>query len=392
MGEVFLANVIKKLFKLKKRMAESKRKSSKKANSGKKSTDSKFISNDKSLESMTRPELETHAKNLTELLDKEKKEKNLLSIEKNIIVKFLENSDIAIKEHESTFLEMESRFQHQSEVKNQELLIYRQKIKHLIYEQYERWCKLKAEVTLEKEIQAKSFEELIEQLHIQKDQMRQKACETELAHQHFTKELGLEHNKQLEGFKDHYAQVIKSMEEKHEFLTRQLMDYFSLKSKIDCLEVEEIKKYFNKIVSENLTMINSLKDQIEGRKTKEERLEKRISELSAQNKNLVEPLNEAKAKLAESYKKLSNWESMKKALKSTEKKSSQAHDRLEKAEYELEVMRQKLDLIEAEKNTNLMELRTFSKNQELKSAIATKLSEFNSNLSLKKRILDSKTS
>ena len=68
------------------------------------------------------------------------------------------------------------------------------------------------------------------------------------------------------------------MEEKHEFLTRQLMDYFSLKSKIDCLEVEEmkneqthnltrihdehfaeIKKYFNKIVSENLTMINSLK-------------------------------------------------------------------------------------------------------------------------------------
>jgi len=392
-------------------MAESKRKSSKKANSGKKSTDSKFVSNDKSLESMTRPELETHAKNLTELLDKEKKEKNLLSIEKNIIVKFLENSDIAIKEHESTFLEMESRFQHQSEVKNQELLIYRQKIKHLIYEQYERWCKLKAEVTLEKEIQAKSFEELIEQLHIQKDQMRQKACETELAHQHFTKELGLEHNKQLEGFKDHYAQVIKSMEEKHEFLTRQLMDYFSLKSKIDCLEVEEmkneqthnltrihdehffeIKKYFNKIVSENLTMINSLKDQIEGRKTKEERLEKRISELSAQNKNLVEPLNEAKAKLAESYKKLSNWESMKKALKSTEKKSSHAHDKLEKAEYELEVMRQKLDLIEAEKNTYFMELRTLSKNQELKSAIATKLSEFNSNLSLKKRISDSKTS
>merc|ERR1711971_1393176 len=392
MGEVFLANVIKKLFKLKKKMAESKRKSSKKANSGKKSTYSKFVSNDKSLESMTRPELETHAKNPTELLDKEKKEKNLLSIEKNIIVKFLENSDSAIKEHENTLLEMESRFQHQSEVKNQELLIYRQKIKHLIYEQYERWCKLKAEVTLEKEIQAKSFEELIEQLHIQKDQMRQKACETELAHQHFTKELGLEHNKQLEGFKDHYAQVIKSMEEKHEFLTRQLMDYFSLKSKIDCLEVEEMKNYFNKIVSENLTMINSLKDQIEGRKTKEERLEKRISELSAQNKNLVEPLNEAKAKLAESYKKLSNWESMKKALKSTEKKSSQAHDRLEKAEYELEVMRQKLDLIEAEKNTNLMELRTFSKNQELKSAIATKLSEFNSNLSLKKRILDSKTS
>ena len=83
---------------------------------------------------------------------------------------------------------------------------------------------------------------------------------------------------------------------------------------------------------------------------------------------------------------------MKKALKSTEKKSGQAHDKLEKAEYELEVMRQKLDLIEAEKNTYFMELRTLSKNQELKSAIATKLSEFNSNLSLKKRISDSKTS
>ena len=52
----------------------------------------------------------------------------------------------------------------------------------------------------------------------------------------------------------------------------------------------DIKNYYNDITLNNLALINTLKEQVEEMKKKEERLEKQMNEITAENKKLTEPL------------------------------------------------------------------------------------------------------
>ena len=61
----------------------------------------------------------------------------------------------------------------------------------------------------------------------------------------------------------------------------------------------DIKNYYNDITLNNLALINSLKEQVEDMKKKEERTEKQMAEIVLENKKLTEPLNKARAEVAE---------------------------------------------------------------------------------------------
>merc|ERR1712133_338060 len=56
----------------------------------------------------------------------------------------------------------------------------------------------------------------------------------------------------------------------------------------------DIKNYYNDITLNNLALINSLKEQIEEMKKKEDRLEKAMAEVMSQNRKLTEPLEKAR--------------------------------------------------------------------------------------------------
>ena len=56
----------------------------------------------------------------------------------------------------------------------------------------------------------------------------------------------------------------------------------------------EIKNYYNDITLNNLALINTLKEQVEEMKKKEERLEKQMNEITAENKKLTEPLQKVR--------------------------------------------------------------------------------------------------
>merc|ERR1712190_586314 len=108
---------------------------------------------------------------------------------------------------------------------------------------------------------------------------------------------------------------------------RALRDELDLRRKTELHEVEQrknsqinalmrrhekafsdIKNYYNDITLNNLAHINSLKEQIIAMKEKEERIEKDMAEVQAQNKKLEEPLKKAKEEVEELTKKLANYE------------------------------------------------------------------------------------
>merc|ERR1711973_522591 len=114
-----------------------------------------------------------------EQLETENKERNSLLLEKNLLLKLMQNADRIMEENDEKMMQIENKFLQHDESKNREILIYRQKVKHLIYEQYERWCKLKAEVTLEKEAQAKKYEHLVDQLQNDKTALKERSEQNE---------------------------------------------------------------------------------------------------------------------------------------------------------------------------------------------------------------------
>lgn len=66
----------------------------------------------------------------------------------------------------------------------------------------------------------------------------------------------------------------------------------------------DIKNYYNDITLNNLALINTLKEQVEEMKRKEERTEKLMGEITAENRKLVEPLREAKARVTDLEKQV----------------------------------------------------------------------------------------
>ncbi|XP_066570192.1 dynein regulatory complex subunit 4 [Amia ocellicauda] len=76
----------------------------------------------------------------------------------------------------------------------------------------------------------------------------------------------------------------------------------------------DIKNYYNYIILNNLALINTLKEQVEDMKKKEERLKKEMAEVQLQNKRLTEPLRKTKDEVAELQKQLANYNKDKASL------------------------------------------------------------------------------
>ena len=79
-------------------------------------------------------------------------------------------------------------------------------------------------------------------------------------------------------------------------ITRYVIDHLLPLHQINTLmknhekAFSDIKNYYNDITLNNLALINTLKEQVEEMKKKEERLEKQMNEITAENKKLTEPL------------------------------------------------------------------------------------------------------
>merc|ERR1712096_304206 len=205
----------------------------------------------------------------------------------------------------------EAEERHQIEIK-----VYKQKVKHLLYEHQNNLDELKTEnmvvIKRTEEEHRKSENEL------RKDKRSLKVInkDQELSHEDADKDLRLKPHQAVTALRENFQQQAKEIESKYERKMGTLRDELELKRKSEIHEIEErknqqinqlmknhekafadIKNYYNDITLNNLALINSLKEQIEDMKKNEERLTKEMNEVQSQNRKLVEPLRIAKAEV-----------------------------------------------------------------------------------------------
>ncbi|NXE17134.1 DRC4 protein, partial [Lophotis ruficrista] len=112
----------------------------------------------------------------------------------------------------------------------------------------------------------------------------------------------------------------------------------------------DIREYYNDITLKNLALISLLKEQVEEMKKREINLEKEKAEVLLQNKQLREPLQQAREQVSELQKKLASYDRDKEALTNTKAHLKVAQKELKDLRWEHEVLEQRFGKVQAERD------------------------------------------
>jgi autotransporter translocation and assembly factor TamB len=181
--------------------------------------------------------------------------------------------------------------------------VYKQKVKHLLYEYQNNVAHLQADT--EKSLQIDREQHAVKEAQLKKDKraLKLELKEFELSHEDATKNLKQKSDQEITAMRIDFERQAKELHSKYEKKMRSIREELELKRKNEIHEIEErkngqinalmknhdkafteIKNYFNDITLNNLALINSLKEQVEEMKKKEERSEKQMAEITAENK------------------------------------------------------------------------------------------------------------
>ena len=343
----------------------------KKGKGGKKSGSSKgpTIIDGVPASEMSRDQLEGHVRRLQEELQRERDERNFYQLERDRIDTFWE---VTRKELEETRAEVrvkdreleESEERHMMEVK-----VYKQKVKHLLYEQENNIAELKAENMVSLKV-AREEQRQQEQQHLRdKQQLTKELHEKDKQYTQLIRDGKLKQTEQIEELRSKFEEQAREMENRYQERYSDLRAELGLRARTEVSHVEErkndqidhikkshekafneIKNYYNDITLNNLAMIATLKEEIKERDVKIERSEKQVATVQAENKKLAEPLKKAKEELYRLKGMLGNHEKDKNALITTKAKIKVINKELEEIRWEHEVLQQKYNQVSKERD------------------------------------------
>merc|ERR1719500_1188963 len=276
--------------------------------------------------------------------------------EEEITRRQFEQSKATLRNKDREMEDAEER--HQVEIK-----VYKQKVKHLLYENQQNIAEIRGEAASQLRLQSTNHREA-ERTMISNQRVASKSTrEAELAHEDNIKELRRENQQVQTELRDEFQREIREIEAKYEKRCKELRDQNELRRRTELHEVEqrknsqinalmrrhekafsEIKNYYNDITLNNLAHINSLKEQIIGM------IEKDMAEVQAQNKKLEEPLKKAREEVEELTKKLANYEKDKVSLATTKKRLKLTLADMKKLAWKQEVLEQRFEKCKAERN------------------------------------------
>ncbi|XP_029780748.1 dynein regulatory complex subunit 4 isoform X1 [Suricata suricatta] len=311
-------------------------------------------------EDMSKEQVEEHVGRIREELDREREERNYFQLERDKIHTFWEITRRQLEEKKAELRNKDREMEEAEERHQVEIKVYKQKVKHLLYEHQNNLTEMKAEGTVAMKLAQK--EHRTQEGALRKDMraLKVELKEQELANEVVVKNLRLKHSEEVTKMRDDFKRQVREIEAKYDKKMKMLRDELDLRRKTEIHEVEErkngqinmlmrqheeaftdIKNYYNDITLNNLALINSLKEQMEGMRKKEDQLEKEMMEVSMQNRRLAEPLQKARDDMNEMQKQLGNYERDKQVLVRTRARLKVTEKELKDLQWEHEVLEQR---------------------------------------------------
>ncbi|XP_053555347.1 dynein regulatory complex subunit 4 [Bombina bombina] len=347
-----------------------------------------------STKEMSNEQLEEHIVRLREELDREREERNYFQMERDKIHAFWEITRRQLDDKKSELRNKDREMEEAEERHQVEIKVYKQKVKHLLYEHQNNISELKAEGSVSMKLAQKDHH--IQESVLRKDlrSLQVEIKEQELANEMVLKNLKMKQDEEITSLRIDFERKVKEIEAKYDKKMNVLRDELELRRKTEIHEVEErkngqinalmknhekafsdIKNYYNDITLNNLALINSLKEQVEEMKKKEDRLEKEMADLQQQNRRLVEPLQKAREDVSELTRQLANYEKDKTALANTKARLKSTEKDLNALKWEHEVLEQRFEKVQGERNDLYQKFTTAIQEVQQKSGFKNLLLE-----------------
>ncbi|XP_010148255.1 PREDICTED: growth arrest-specific protein 8, partial [Eurypyga helias] len=318
---------------------------------------------------MSKEQLEKHVVRLREELDREREERNYFQLERDKIHTFWEKTRQQLEENR-TELRNKDREMEEAEQRHQvEIRVYKQKVKHLLYEHQENLTEAKVEGALSMKQAQNDYWAQEMELRRDMDSLKAELKEQELASEVMVKNMHLKQEEKIIRLRNDFEREMKEIEAKHTEKMEALQDKLDLRRKTDIHKVEErknneinelrkghekafadMKTYYNHLTVENLSLIRMLKEQMKELKMKQNRLRKEKADVLLENKQLKEPLQQAQKQMSALQKKLAYYDQDKEILTSTKAHLKVTQKELKDLQWEHEVLVQRFSKVQAERD------------------------------------------
>ena len=296
--------------------------------------------------------------------------------------------EITKKELDSTHAALRNKEREKEEMKERhqvEMKVYKQKVRHLLYEHKVHVAQLKTEA--ERALKNKLEEHLAKEgdhKHDRRHQLKEKKAQ-ELEHKDQVHRMKLNTFKELTILNQSYERQMKEIQAKYEKKIKGVREEMELRRKTEIDDIErrktdhvkelmaehdrafqDIRDYYNDITSNNLENIKSLKETVNQMKKSEAYQEKVMFEIAQENKRLTEPLAKALKEVNLLKHELQDYENDKTSLRTAKQSLLQLEQKVKTLSWEHEVLAQRYDKLDEEKSV------IFKKYQQMMNEIQQK--------------------
>ncbi|KAM6033371.1 dynein regulatory complex subunit 4-like [Chlamydotis macqueenii] len=260
-----------------------------------------------------------------------------------------------LEEQKAELRKKEWEMKEAEEQQQVELKVYKQKVKHLLHEHQENLTELKGEGTLS--VKRAQKDHWAQEMELRKDMrsMKMELKEQELASEEALKNMHLKQEEEITQLHNNFERQVKEIKAKYTNKMEVLRDELDLCRTTEVHKVEEgkntqidelmrnhekafrdIKDYYNDMRDKNMALIDLLK--------------KEKARVLLQNKQLKEPLQQAREQLSELQKKLANYDKDKEALRNIRAHLKLTQKELKALQWEHEVLKQRFSKVQAERD------------------------------------------
>lgn len=214
-----------------------------------------------------------------------------------------------------------------------EIKVYKQRVKHLLYEHQNELTQLKTEAETTLKLAQDEFRGAEAGLKKDKRSIRVDLKEIQLSHDDYLNSLKQDHDRSITLLRQEFERKLKEMHLKYEKKMRHVRQDLEAQRKADITRIEklkdrhtqelmqghekafaDIKNYYTDITHNNLDLIKSLKEEVAQMKKTEQADEKEMFEIAQENKRMSEPLKGALQDVERLREELKDYTKAKKAL------------------------------------------------------------------------------
>ncbi|KAK7863112.1 hypothetical protein R5R35_001999 [Gryllus longicercus] len=320
---------------------------------------------------MSRDQLEIFANRLREEVEREREERNFFQLERDKLKTFWEVCRQQLEEAKAELRNKDQFIQDDDKRHRTEIKVFEQKVKHLEYEHQNNIAELKAEnmVSLKKaEDDFKKCEELLLQ-----DKNALKYQLEEIQDVHLTELCIVKamHKMEISNMRKNFEVQSRDLEKKYEQRLQKIRTELMLQHRIELASAEErhkvrvneigqyhtqindkIRHYYNNVTSNNLGIINDLKEELQRVKGSSDVMQRTtaLEKAKSNELRLKESLQQAQSTIVILKKSIQNYEKEKTYHENTKARFNSAQSELKELKWQNDLLRLESEKIKMERD------------------------------------------